>query len=206
MRRRRCPCWRFAFALSLITGVLFGTAPAWLASHADPAEALRGANRTTRDRSSISQKILVIVQATLSVVLLAGAGLLTHSLQKLQHQDFGYRDRSSRHHQPDRAVFFLLAAEAGRDVPRHCRTGSRTFPESSARRSRNTRRCTDNWGEIVIRQGHGMPNMNEQVGSSWDHVNPGYLETLGETICAGAASPSRTRRPRKTLSWSTKPL
>ena len=84
------PVLAFAFALSLLTGVLFGTAPAWLTSHADPAEALRGANRSTRDRSSLSQKILVIVQATLSVVLLAGAGLLTRSLQKLQHQDFGY--------------------------------------------------------------------------------------------------------------------
>ena len=47
------PVLAFAFALSLVTGVLFGTAPAWLASHADPAEALRGANRTTRDRSSL---------------------------------------------------------------------------------------------------------------------------------------------------------
>ena len=68
------PVLAFAFALSLVTGGLFGTAPAWLASRAEPAEALRGANRTTRDRSSLSQKILVIVQATFSVVLLAGAG------------------------------------------------------------------------------------------------------------------------------------
>ena len=80
----------FAFLLSLLTGALFGTAPAWLATHADPAEALRGANRSTKDRSSFSQKALVVVQAALSVVLLAGAGLLTRSLQKLQHQDFGY--------------------------------------------------------------------------------------------------------------------
>ena len=63
--------------LSLVTGAVFGTAPAWLATHADPAEALRGANRSTRDHASWSQKTLVIVQATLSVVLLSGAGLLT---------------------------------------------------------------------------------------------------------------------------------
>ena len=43
----------------------------------------------------------------------------------------------------------------------------------------------DNWGEIVIRQGHGMPNMNEDIGSSWDHVNAGYLETLGQKILRG---------------------
>src|SRR3984885_2104146 len=84
------PVLGFAFLLSLFTGALFGTAPAWLATHADPAEALRGANRSTKDRASFSQKTLVVVQAALSVVLLAGAGLLTRSLQKLQHQDFGY--------------------------------------------------------------------------------------------------------------------
>ncbi len=72
----------FAFGVALVTGLLFGTAPAWIASRANPATALHGANRTTRDRSSFWQKTLVIVQATLSVVLLSGAGLLTRSLQK----------------------------------------------------------------------------------------------------------------------------
>jgi predicted permease len=43
----------------------------------------------------------------------------------------------------------------------------------------------DNWGEIVIRQGHGMPSMEEQVGSSWDHVSVGYLETMGQQIVKG---------------------
>ena len=80
----------FAFLLSLLTGALFGTAPAWLASHAEPVEALRGANRSTQDRSTLPQKVLVVFQASLSVVLLAGAGLLTRSLMNMQHQDFGY--------------------------------------------------------------------------------------------------------------------
>src|SRR5271163_3870399 len=61
------PVLGFAFLLSLLTGALFGTAPAWLATHADPAEALRGANRSTKDRSSFSQRALVVVQAALSV-------------------------------------------------------------------------------------------------------------------------------------------
>jgi len=43
----------------------------------------------------------------------------------------------------------------------------------------------DNWGEIVIRQGHGMPSRDEQVGSSWDHVSVGYLETMGQQIVKG---------------------
>ena len=85
------PILAFALVLSLVTGALFGTAPAWLTSHGDPAEALRGANRSTRDRSSLPQKTLVVVQATLSIVLLAGAReLLIRSLQKMEHQDFGF--------------------------------------------------------------------------------------------------------------------
>jgi hypothetical protein len=67
------PVLGFAFLVSLLTGILFGTAPAWLSSHAQPAEALRGANRSTRDRSSLPQKALVVFQAALSLVLLAGA-------------------------------------------------------------------------------------------------------------------------------------
>ena len=178
------PVLGFAFALSLLTGVLFGTAPALLASRAEPAEALRGANRTTRDRSSISQKILVIVQATLSVVLLAGAGLLTHSLDKLQHQDFGYEiDRRvtlsltapfSSYPQPKLDAMYRELQERLSHIPGVERAALAHYTP-----------LQDNWGEIVIRQGHGMPNMNDQIGSSWDHVNPGYLETLGQHILRG---------------------
>ena len=43
--------WAFAFLLSLLTGIVFGIVPAWITSHSDPAEALRGVNRSTRDRA-----------------------------------------------------------------------------------------------------------------------------------------------------------
>jgi predicted permease len=79
----------FAFLVSLLTGVLFGTAPAWMLSHAQPAEALRGSNRSTRDRSSLPQKALVVFQAALSLVLLPGAILMTKTLANLEHQNFG---------------------------------------------------------------------------------------------------------------------
>jgi predicted permease len=74
----------FAFLLSLATGVVFGVVPAWIMSHSDPADALRGANRTTRDRVTLPQRCLIVFQATLSLVLLVGAGLLTKSLSNLR--------------------------------------------------------------------------------------------------------------------------
>lgn len=79
----------FTFFVSLLTGVVFGTAPAWLSSHAQPAETLRGANRSTADRSSLPQRALIVLQVALSMVLLAGALLMTKSLRNLEHQNFG---------------------------------------------------------------------------------------------------------------------
>src|SRR5207249_11559137 len=81
----------FAFVLALVTGIIFGAAPAWLATRTDPAEALRGSGRGTQDRSSFARKALLVVQATLSVVLVAGATMLARSLDKLEHQDFGFQ-------------------------------------------------------------------------------------------------------------------
>jgi macrolide transport system ATP-binding/permease protein len=80
----------FAFLLSLITGVAFGIAPAWAASHADPSEALRGAGRSSGEHSSLPRRSLVVLQVALSAVLLVGAGLLTESLRNLQGQQFGF--------------------------------------------------------------------------------------------------------------------
>ncbi len=50
------PVLGFAFLLSVLTGLLFGVAPAWVTSHSQPAEALRGSNRTTQDRSGWVQR------------------------------------------------------------------------------------------------------------------------------------------------------
>jgi hypothetical protein len=72
----------------LVTGIIFGAVPAWLATRTDPADALRGSGRATKDRSSFTRKALLVAQATMSVVLVAGATMLARSLNKLEHQDF----------------------------------------------------------------------------------------------------------------------
>ena len=62
----------FACGLSLLTGVLFGVAPAWIAAQAKPADALRSGARTTATGASLLQRGLVVLQAALSLVLLVG--------------------------------------------------------------------------------------------------------------------------------------
>jgi macrolide transport system ATP-binding/permease protein len=76
----------FACGLSLLTGVLFGVAPAWIVANVDPADALRSGTRATGG-ASLLQRGLVVAQAALSLVLLVGAGLFAQSLNRLQHTD-----------------------------------------------------------------------------------------------------------------------
>ena len=88
--RPSVPVLLFAVGLSLITGIVFGIAPAWMASRSNPADALRGAGRGTSERSSTVQKSLIVVQVALSIVLLVSAALLTSSLRNLEGQNFGF--------------------------------------------------------------------------------------------------------------------
>lgn len=178
------PILAFAFGLSLVTGALFGTAPAWLTSHGDPAEALRGANRSTRDRSSLPQKTLVVVQATLSIVLLAGAGLLIRSLQKMEHQDFGF-ETDHRVSISVNAPFSGYSPEKLDAIYRDLQDRLSHIPGVERAALALYSPFTDNWGEMIIREGHGVPNVSEDQGSSWDHVSPGYLETMGQHIVRG---------------------
>src|SRR5262249_47203528 len=58
----------FTFVLSLLTGIIFGVAPAWITSLSHPIEALRGAGPSTRGQSSLPRRALVVLQVALSAV------------------------------------------------------------------------------------------------------------------------------------------
>lgn len=192
------PVLAFAFGVSLLTGLLFGTAPAWFASRANPAAALHGANRTTRDSSSLSQKSLVVVQATLSVVLLTGAGLLTRSLQNMERQDFGF-ETDNRINLSVNAPFASYSPEKLEATYRELQQRLSAIPGVESAALALYTPFTDNWGELVVRQGQGQPNVtDDSANSSWDHVSPGYLETMGETVLRGRSiTASDTEASRK---------
>jgi predicted permease len=81
------PVLLFACGLCLVTGILFGIAPAWIAARAQPADALRSTTRTTTAKASLLQRALVVLQAALALVLLIAAGLFGESLSRLQSSD-----------------------------------------------------------------------------------------------------------------------
>src|SRR5580658_2952031 len=175
----------FAFALSLLTGLIFGIVPAWITSHSDPAEALRGVNRSTRDRASLPQKSLIVLQAALSLVLLVGAGLLTKSLRNLEHQDFGIATAN-------RYVFHFDPAGAGYTAATIPALNERLDREFSALPGVQSVGLAlysalegDNWGEAVYVEGRPEPGPGAHNGSSWDRVSPHFFETIGQPVVRG---------------------
>src|SRR5262249_6254087 len=75
----------FALALSVLTGVLFGLAPAWQARHGDLVEALkdRGPDAGQKRSRLRLQSALVVAEVSLALVLLAGAGLMLRSVWQM---------------------------------------------------------------------------------------------------------------------------
>jgi predicted permease len=78
----------FVLAISILTGILFGLAPALKASRADLGDMLR--TRTAGHGHRVTRNALVVVQLALSLALLAAAGLLTRSLIALQQVRPGF--------------------------------------------------------------------------------------------------------------------
>ena len=87
--------WRvlgFTLAVSLLTGVLFGLAPAWRATSLDLNSTLKS-GRTTGSMSRLSKGLLV-VQVAVSALLLVGAGLFIRTLYNLQRVNLGFNQEN----------------------------------------------------------------------------------------------------------------
>ena len=174
------PVLFFTFLVSLATGVIFGVGPAWISSHSDPAEALRGVSRGTRDASALPQKSLVVLQAALSLVLLTVAGLLTQSLRNLDNQQLGYERQG-------RILVGINPQSAGYTQERLTGLNQQLQERFShlpgvisASISLYTVQQGNNWGEEIF-----IPGRTGNLGSNWLRVGAGYFETIGNPIVRG---------------------
>jgi macrolide transport system ATP-binding/permease protein len=171
----------FAFGLSLVTGVLFGVAPAWIAARAQPADALRSGSRTTSTGASLLQRSLVVLQAALSLVLLVGAGLFSQSLNKLQSTNM-YLDSANRyivHINPQAAGYSQTQVEA---LYRTMEDRFHALPGvTKVGISSYTPMEDDNWGNGV--QIQGQPFLDK--GASVVKVTPEYFDSVGTKVVMG---------------------
>jgi len=180
------PVMAFALFLSLLTTVLFAGAPAWISSKADAGEALRGAQRSIREGSSLPQKSLIVLQAALSLVLLAGAGLLIESLRNLEHQHFGFEtdgrlivkiDPGLAGYTADRLdALYRMLRERLRQIP----------GVQSVSLSLYSPMSDNNWSSGISIEGRPpRPNPEDFDGASWVRVSADYFETIGTPLVRG---------------------
>ena len=118
-------------------------------------------------------------------VLLVGAGLLTKSLNKLEHQDFGLQteNRVVIHTNPQNAGYLPeqlqgLYGEIEQrfaPVPGVEKVGLALYTPLEG----------DNWGEAVFIQGRPEPGPNDRIGASWTRVSPDFFETIGQRVLRG---------------------
>ena len=174
----------FACVLALVTGVVFGAAPAWFATRTNPIDALRGAGRSTADHSSFARKALLVVQATLSVVLVAGSTMLARSLGNLEGQDFGFETEGRvlvALNRPPATYTAEKLAALNRDLEDRLNR----LPGVQGAGLALYNPLTDNWGELVLVAGHPPPAAGERAGASWDRVSANYLQLLGVKLLRG---------------------
>jgi predicted permease len=171
----------FAFGVSLLTGILFGVAPAWIAAQAKPADALRSGARTTASGASLLQRVLVVLQAALSLILLVGAGLFSQNLNKLQSMDMKL-DATNRyivHINPQAAGYTQTQLEAlyrtmeerFHAVPGVLKVGISNYTPME----------DDNWSNGVEVQ--GQPDIHEQA--SFIKANAEYFDSVGTRLVMG---------------------
>lgn len=179
------PVLLFTLAVSVLTGIVFGIAPAWMTSHVDPVEALRGSNRSVHSGGSIAQKSLVIAQAAMSLVLLSAAALLSQSLRNLEHQNFGFetKDRylvsinpTLGNYKPEQMEpFFRRIDESLLRVPGVRMVAPALYAPMSG----------DSWNEGIRIAGRPEPGPKEDTSAGWARVMPGFFETLGAKVVQG---------------------
>ena len=178
----------FALAGSLITGIVFGMAPAWMTSHAEPVEALRGASRSVGRSCGIfgtsgAQRTLVIVQAAVSLMLLIAAALLGESLRNMEHRNYGFDvggrylvsidPKISNYTQQQLVPVFNEIESQLRAIPGVRAVGSvLEAPQAGWV-----------WGHDI--RVEGKPD--DDGSSGWSRVTPGFFETFGDKIVMGRA-------------------
>ena len=174
----------FTMAVAMATGILFGLAPAWRAGRVEPQSAMKAHGRGVAHSRLALGKSLVVAQIALSLVLVAGAGLLLGSWRRLTTVDTGFRREGVLLVRVNaRAANFADSARGPmfRDLLTRLRGMSGVV---SASASEITPIGNTSWNDLVKVDGY-TPKSSEDAVVWMNEVSDGYFATLGGAIVAG---------------------
>jgi len=190
------PVFLFTAVLSIATGLLFGLAPALLATSSSPAQYLRSGSREVSAAAQRGplRRGLVAGEVALAVVLLVGAGLLIKSFARLQHVDPGFQPEDvltlelslpeAEYPEPfQRAEFFRQLLDLIANIPGVDKAGAVSgLPMASGLGDRGFRV-----------EGRPDPGPNEVQVLDFSRVSPDYFSAMGIQLLGGRVfSPSDT--------------
>jgi predicted permease len=179
------PVLLFTLGVSVLTGVLFGIAPALMTSRTDPADALRGASRSVGTGRSWAQKSLVITQIAVSLVLLSAAALLGQSLRNLEHQNFGF-EMQGRYIAWINPMLGTYKPEQMEPMFRQIVDNLLQIPGvRMAAPALYAPMTGDSWNDTVRIEGRPEPPAKADTGSGFARVMPGFFEAIGAKIMLG---------------------
>jgi len=183
------PVLLFTLAISIVTGILAGIAPAWKLTRADVADSLKqGTGRTDTDTGGgKARNFLVTAEVALSLVLLVGAGLLVRSLWIVRQVDPGFDPHDvvkmtvilpkNKYPEPaQKAAFFKQLLEKLRALP---------GAESVGAASNLPMTGSDNW-PIAI-EGRPIVPIGQQPNVVVNTIAGDYLQTLRVRLLRGRA-------------------
>lgn len=169
------------FGLSLLTGLLFGAAPAWRASRQDVLASLREGSRTSTTRGALRSTLLV-AQVAMSLVLLAGTGLFARSLKAALDIPLGFTPQNV-------VVASVNLGLAGYSVPQ-----AESFYRQALERTELLPQVqAAAWGNLVPTRGLFMGQAaierqeaaEESVTIYGMHVGSDYFTAIGTRLVAG---------------------
>jgi predicted permease len=181
------PVFAFTALITILTGLLFGIAPALNAARAEVTEGLKdGAQTTSRRRKGMGGKALVGVQVALSTLLVIGAGLFIRTLAGLNSVDPGFRTHN------------LLLAQidlpqnrypAGKDIALHQRLEALLAAApgvESVAPAADSYLSDDNSDTDFLPAGESY-DPNKRQEENYNAVGIHFFETLGIPMIAGRA-------------------
>ena len=175
----------FTASVAVLTGLLFGIAPAWRGTGVDPQSAMKGSARGVIEGRKLGfGKVLVMAQVALSLLLIVGAGLMLATFWKLISLDAGFeRDRVLLVSVDLRRGNYPMERQSA--VYQEMLDQLRTIPGlHSASVSSITPVCHCRWaGEIEV-AGY-TPKSRDDAMASFNNVSDQYFETLGTSVVAG---------------------
>jgi putative ABC transport system permease protein len=157
------------FAVSLLTGVFFGLAPAWRATRSEIGESLQQGGRAASIGTGRLGAALTVAEVALSLLLLVGAGLLIRSFTRLLDVNPGFNPRG------------VLAVQLNLPAARYTEVRSRQF----------YRQLLERLGSLPGVQSAGVARSLPVLGSGW---TSGYI-VRDQPTPAGADRPSASFNP-----------